>query len=88
MSYTLKQTWNFQLRFKYICPFITTRRERVKNCSNMILNALRILLMILWSESRNGPVSNILNPVLPYLGLDHTSSFEIVYTGIDDLQFA
>ena len=43
--------------------------------------------MVLWSESRNGPVSNILNPVVPLFALDHMSSFEIIYTGIDDLQF-
>ena len=61
----LSKPGTFSCRFKYICPFITTRHERVKTCSNMIFNALRILLMVLWSESRNGPVSNILNPVVP-----------------------
>ena len=83
----LSKPGTFSCRFKYICPFITTRHERVKTCSNMIFNALRILLMVLWSESRNGPVSNILNPVVPLFALDHMSSFEIIYTGIDDLQF-
>ena len=34
----------------------------------MIFSALRIFLVALCSESRNGPVSNVLNPVVfPFL---------------------
>ena len=66
MSYTFKPTWNIHLQvfFEQVCPFVTIRHERVRNCSNMIFNALRIFLMVLWSESRSGSVPNILNPVV------------------------
>ena len=36
--------------FKYVCPFVTTGLERVKNCSHMIFSPLQIFFMILWSE--------------------------------------
>ena len=51
----------------------------------MIFSALRIVLVVLLSESINGPSSNPV--VLLFFGLDHTSSFEIIHTRIDDRQF-
>ena len=51
----------------------------------MIFSALRIVLVVLLSESINGPLSNPV--VLLFFGLYHTSSFEIIHTRIDDRQF-
>ena len=65
-SCTLKQTCNFHLQvFKYVCPFVTTRHEKVKNCSNMSFSALQIFLVFLLSENINEPVWNVWNPVMP-----------------------
>ena len=51
----------------------------------MIFSALRIVLVVLLSESINGPSSN---PVaFLFFVLDHTSSFEIIHKWIDDRQF-
>ena len=45
--------------FKFVYSFVTTRHGTVENCSNMIFSALRSFLMVLLSESINGPVSNV-----------------------------
>ena len=34
------------------------RLKRIKKCSDMIFSALRIVLLVLLSESINGPLSN------------------------------
>ena len=68
--------------FKYLWPFVTTRHERVKYCSNMIFSALGIFLVVVLSKSLNRPVSSDWNPVVLLFGLDHTSSFEIIHTRI------
>ena len=53
----------------------------------MIFSALRIFLVVPLSESMNGPISNVWNLLCFYFALDHTSTFEIIYTRIDDRQF-
>ena len=48
----------FKRFWHYVYPFVTTWHERIKNCSDMIFSALRIALLVLLSESTNGPLSN------------------------------
>ena len=54
----------------------------------MIFSALQIFLVALCSESRNGPVSNVLNPVVSFFDLDHANSFKIIHAEFADRQFA
>ena len=52
--------YHFLRRFwPYVCPFITTWHKVIKNCNDMIFSALRIVLVVLLSESINGPLSNL-----------------------------
>ena len=67
-----------------LCPFIYTRHEKVKNCSNMIFSALRIFLVVLLSESINGTVSNDWNPAVLLLWF---GSYVQLDDRIDDRQF-
>ena len=50
----------------------------------MIFSALQIFLVALCGESRNGPVSNVWNPVVFLFDLDHASSFEIIHAETAD----
>ena len=63
-SYTLKPA-TFSCSFvNYVCPFVTTRHERVKNCSIWSLVPRDFFLVDVLSESINRPVSNDRNPIV------------------------
>ena len=53
----------------------------------MIVIALGIFLMVLWGESKTNLYQIFEMLLYPYFGLDHTGSFEIIHTGIDNHQF-
>ena len=67
-SYTLYQTSKFQLQVCLISMYVILLTPGMKGSKViaiwLIFSALWIFLMVLWSESRNGSVSNVWNPVV------------------------
>ena len=74
--------------FKYVCPFVTTWHERIKNCSDMIFSASKFFFSspYEWKYKRTF-IKCLRSRCAPFFGLDQMSSFEIIHTQIDDRQF-
>ena len=54
----------FKRFWTYVCPFVTTWHERIKNSSDMIFSTMQIFLVVLLSESINEPLSNVWNSIV------------------------